>query len=260
VDVPKELYTVFAEVTTFSPISIFTPYTSTSANTYLLPPPTTLVGALAYAYKRSLNDFKELDDNGLSPALEMVEKSLVLYASAGVDEQYTLIKSVERVYQHIYLRSEYWSDIGMAYTVGVRSAVITKKLYIFYIVSNEDVARYSYSIVRIGRKESLVSIDSVVVVPLKEVLSSEKSCDTVFYFPLSIAKIYSPKDSWISVDMPKLTRENFEKKSIVTEKYVVPKPFVFAKATVELNDNGAVVKMNVGSKVFAIPIPREVAE
>jgi CRISPR-associated protein Cas5a/b/c len=257
--VPKELYAVLVEISTFGPISVFIPYASTSANTYLLPPPTTLVGALAYAYKRSLNDFKELDEDGSSPAFEMIDKGLVLYASAGVDEQYSFTKSVERVYQHIYLRSKYWSDVDMTYTVGVRSATIARKLLAFYIVSSKDVARCSYGIVRIGRKESLVSVDNVVIAPLKEVLSNERSCDTVFYFPLSIAKKYSG-DTWIEVDMPKLVKENFEKKTVVTEKYVVPKPFAFSRATVELNEYGVTIKMNVCGNIFAIPIPRKVTE
>lgn len=253
----KELYAVFVEASVFSPISVFTPYATTSANTYLLPPPTTLVGALAYAYKRSLNDFKELAEDGTSPAAEMLEK--VLYASAGTDEPYAIVKSIERVYQHIYLRKEHWSKADMAYTVGARSAVIARKLYVFYILADKTIAKYSYGIIRIGRKEALVAVNDVVVEPLEEVLAEgEKSCDTVFYFPLSIASEYSPRGSWVEVDMPKLARENLAKKSIVTEKYVVPKPFVSTKATVSLNDGGAVVIMRLGGKSFAIPIPRDI--
>uniref|UniRef100_A0A7C5UTE3 Type I-A CRISPR-associated protein Cas5 n=1 Tax=Ignisphaera aggregans TaxID=334771 RepID=A0A7C5UTE3_9CREN len=254
----RELYAVFVEVTVFGPIAVYIPYSTTSTNIYLLPPPTTLVGALAYAYKRSLNNFKELDEDGSSQALEIIENGDVLYASAGIDEPYTVSRSIEKVYQHIYLRSEHWKRSEMAYTVGVRPSIITRKLYILYIVANGNIARYSYGITRIGRKESLVAVDNVEIAPLKSVVSKSRYCETGFYFPLSIAQEYSPKDMWIKVDMPILARENFMKKSIKTEKYVVPKPFAFRKASVQLSESGVAIKMKVRDKTMEVPIPRNI--
>lgn len=256
----RDLYAVILEITTFGPISIYTPYSTTSANTYFLPPPTTLVGALAYAYKRSLNDFKEIVDEGVSPAVKLIENKEVLYASAGIDKPYTFTKSVERVYQHIYLRPEHWKKLDMAYTVGVRAAIIVDKLYAFYITSNKDIARYGYGVTRIGRKESLVSVDNVCITPLRDAVSRGRVCETGFYFPLSIAKDYGEKDIWIEIDMPTLSRDNFLKRSLITEKYVLPKPFVFRKTVVELNDAGIAIQIKCGGKEMEIPIPRRVVE
>jgi CRISPR-associated protein Cas5a/b/c len=255
----KELYAILVEVTPYNFLSTYTPYASTSANVYFLPPPTTLVGALAYAYRRSLGIFKELRDDGASDAVELVEKGIVRYTAAGVDEHFTVANTVERVYQHPYLRKKYWKKEEMTYTVGVRSHVFLRRLYILYIVTSKEVARYSYAITRIGRKESLVSVDKVLVAPVKELVDyKSETCETGFYFPVSIAKNYTPKDAWIEIEMPKLVKENFIKKTVAVERFAVPKPFTFSRATVELEKNGAILKVGLDNKVFAIPVPKDV--
>jgi CRISPR-associated protein Cas5a/b/c len=256
-----ELYAVIAEVTPYNFLSVYTPYSSTSANAYFLPPPTTLVGALAYAYKKSVGDLRELRDDGASPAVELVEQGLVRYAVAGVGEPFTIVNTIERVYQHPYLRKQHWKREEMTYTVAVRQQVLVRKLYILFIVASYSLARYSYAMTRIGRKESLVSVDRVFVAPVKELVDlSKKWCDTSFYFPLSIAKDYDPKDVWVEVEMPTPAKENFIKKVITTERFVVPKPFTstLVKATVELNENGAVLSVNLDGKLLEVPVPRKV--
>jgi len=257
----KNLYAALVEISLFGPIAVYTPYSSISSNAYPLPPPTTLVGALAYAYKRSLGDFKELAEDGSSPALELVENGMVLYASAGIERPYTVSHSIEKVYQQIYLRTQHWRNIKMAYTIGARAITIFDRLWLFYILSREDVARYGYGITRLGRKESLVSVERVFVTPIEKVVVKSSTCETGFYFPLNIASDYSPKDLWMEIDLPVLRKENFLKKGDVVEKYVLPKPFTFRKATVELNENGVVLRISIeDNKVFEIPVPRKVIE
>lgn len=256
----KDLYVVLVEAATFGPIATYTLYSTVSASTYLLPPPTTLVGALAYAYLRSRNNFRELVSNGVSPAVELVKSGTVLYAVAGVDEPFTLVQTVERVYQHIYLRDEYRVRMDMAYTVGVHSSIAVRRLYMLFIVSDKDMARYCYAITRVGRKESLVAVESVEVAPLSSVVTKNRYCETYFYFPLSIAEEYGPPGMWTQIDMPTLVQENFVKKSVVVERFVLPKPFTLKRATVKLNESGVVLKMRSKDRVFEVPIPKSVAE
>ncbi len=258
----KELYAILAEVSTFGSIAVYTPYTSVSANTYLLPPPTTLVGALAYAYKRALNDLRELDVNGYSPAVELVQKKKVLYAAAGIVKPYTVSKTIEKIYQHIYLRKQHWKIAEMAYTVGVRSVVLVDKLYILFVTSTKDLTKYCYGITRLGRKESLVAVERVIVAPVKESLRKREFCETSFYFPSNIARDYSPKDAWIKSAIPTLHLDNFIKRTaVVEEAYIIPSPYIDRKATVHINENGAILEINTNDgKRLEIPIPRTVIE
>jgi CRISPR-associated protein Cas5 subtype I-A len=258
--VTKELYAVLVKTSTFGPIATFVPYSTVSANTYPLPPPTTLVGALAYAYLRSRNNFRELAGDGASLASELIKSRTVLYAVAGVDEPFTIIQTTERVYQHIYLRAEHRKRIDMAYTVGVRSGTILKNLYMFFITYDSELAKYCYAITRVGRKESLVAVENVEITPLSRAITESRYCETYFYFPLSIAEEYGPPDMWIQIDMPTLVQENFAKRGVVTEKFVVPKPFTLTRATVRLNESGVVLKVRSGDKVFEIPVPRSIVE
>jgi CRISPR-associated protein Cas5a/b/c len=258
--VTKELYAVLAKTSAFGSLATFVPYSTVSANTYPLPPPTTLVGALAYAYLRSRNDFRELASDGSSLASELLKSRAVLYAVAGTDEPFTIIQTTERVYQHIYLRAEHRKRMDMAYTVGVRSGTILKNFYMFFIVSDSELAKYCYAITRVGRKESLVAVENVEVTPLSKAVTEGRYCETYFYFPMSIAEEYGPTDMWMQIDMPTLVQENFAKRGIVTERFVVPKPFTLTRATVRLNESGVVLKVRSGSKVFEIPVPRSVVE
>lgn len=257
----KELYAVLAEVSTYNTISIYTPYVSISANTYLLPPPTTIVGALSYAYGRSLNNLRELTENGYSQAVELIEKKKVLYAAAGIVKPITVSRTIEKLYQHIYLKKPHWKKPEMAYTIGVRPIVTVDKLQILLVVSDKDLVRYCYGITRLGRKESLVAVDNVVSVPLREALTKIEFCETSFYFPRSIARDYSPRDLWIEVDVPVLHRDNYAKRTVVSELYVLPKPYNYAKATVHLNENGIALKIRTrDEKIVEIPIPRQAIE
>lgn len=257
----KELYAVLAEVSTYSSIAVYMPYASISAGAYPLPPPTTIVGALSYAYRRSLNDLRELMADGCSPAVELVEKKKVLYAAAGILKPITISKAVERLYQHVYLKKQHWKKPEMAYTVGVRPIVTVDRLQIFLIVSDKDLARYCYGMTRLGRKESLIAVDNVVVVPVREALTQNRLCDTAFYFPRSIVKDYSPRDMWMEIDMPILHRDNYSKRTTVLETYVVPKPYTGVKTTVELNDDGVALSIRTADgRVAEVPVPRRVIE
>ncbi len=257
----RKLYAVLAEVSTYGTLAIYTPYASISADTYLLPPPTTIVGALAYSYYRSLNDLRELTENGSSPAVELIDKKKVLYVAAGIVKPIGLSKSIERLYQHIYLKKPHWKRQEMAYTIGVRPISVVDRLQIFFILSDEELVKYCYGITRLGRKESLVAVDNVVSIPLENALTNSKYCETSFYFPSSIAKDYSPRGMWIEINMPILDKQNYAKKTTVLERYVVPKPFTDAKATVELNEEGVVLKMNIGDReIVEVPVPKQAIE
>lgn len=242
-------------------MAIYTPYASVSANTYPLPPPTTIVGALSYAYGRSLGILRELTDDGCSPAVELIEKKKVLYAAAGTPKPIAISRAIEKLYQHVYLKKPHWKRPEMAYTIGVRPIVAVEKLQVLFIVGDKDLARYCYGITRLGRKESLVAVDNVIATPVREALAKNRFCRTRFYFPRNIAEEYSPKDLWMEIDMPTLHRDNYSKKTAVLETYVLPKPYSDAGAEVRLNENGVVLSVKTGDGgLVEVPIPRWAVE
>ena len=252
-------YALLVEVIPHSPISVFVPFSSAAAESFLLPPPTTLVGALAYAYLRAQGSVRELED-GASAAVKLLEK--VEYAAAGVWGGYTFFRATERVYQHPYQRPRHWSNLGMAYAVAPRAASLFNRLLLLYLVKDERLAKYAYGIVRVGRKEGLVSVVNVVC---KDVESIERAnvCSTRFYFPRRIASHYG--GSYEIQLLPTLSEKNFEKRAsraeeVDREEFVVPKPPGLDEIAVVLNEQGVALKLEASTGVVEVPVPRSTVE
>ncbi|MHB9301897.1 type I-A CRISPR-associated protein Cas5a [Thermofilum pendens] len=250
------LYAVLVELEARFPISVSIPFVLTSSDSYPLPPPTTLVGALAYPYLRVKGQYSEYLD-GFSPAKELLGK--VVYASAGVASMYTVSRTVERVLQAPYLQPHNLRSVDMFYTVGTRMLVYTDALYAFYVVNDPDLVKCAYGIFRLGRKESLVSVSKVVAEPLDKVLSYETEACTRFYFPKKISdNLLGPYEE---IDMPVLDESNYRGSTKpLTERFVVPPPFEEREVCVELNNEGAVVEIATERGAVGIPIPRRVKD
>jgi CRISPR-associated protein Cas5a/b/c len=252
-------YALLVEVVPHSPISVFMLFSSAAAESYLLPPPTTLVGALAYAYLRAQGSMQELED-GASAAVKLLEK--VDYAAAGVWGGYMFFRAAEKVYQHPYRRTEYWSNLDMAYTVAPRAASLFNRLLLLYLVKDERLAKYAYGIVRVGRKEGLVSVANVICEDV-ESLERASMCSTSFYFPRRIASYYG---GFYEIQLlPTLSEKNFEKRAshaeeVNREEFVVPKPPGLDAIAVTLNEQGVALRLEASTGVVEVPVPRSSVE
>jgi len=234
-------------------ISVYQPQASTTAPTYPLPPPTTLVGALAYPYlRKSTNSEVEVIGGKLcSPAGRLLNK--VLYASAGA-EGYFRSRDIERIFQVIYMRREHWDKTEMFYTVGARGVThyLDDDLYVFYIVSDSSLLDYIYGIVRLGRKESIVVVEDVTIEELEDVVKAvdKGGFTTSFYFPIKIVA-YCPEGVAHVMSMPKLSEVNFTSTKLPeTEEYCIPYKEIYS----ELKEGGAIISISK----FEIPVPKEV--
>jgi len=234
-------------------VSVYYPQASTTAPAYPLPSPTTLVGALAYPYLRKTtnSEVEIVGGRPCSPARRLLGK--VLYASAGA-ESYSVSRDVERLLQVIYLRKAHWGRAEMMYTVGVRGVTyyLNDDLYVLYVVSDRSLADYAYGIVRLGRKESLVTVEEVVVERLEDTVKSvgRGSFTTFFYYPTRVA-VHCPDERAYAIHMPKLSEENFASTRLPeTEEFCVPRGWV----TSELREGGALI--SIGG--LEVPVPREV--
>lgn len=246
-------YAVLVKLKAPHGVSVYYPQASTTAPAYPLPPPTTLVGALAYPYlRKTMNIEVEVVGGKLySPARRLLSK--VLYASAGA-EGYSISRDAERLFQAIYLRKGYWGRTEMLYTVGVRGVThyLDDDLYLLYVVSDRLLADYAYGIVRLGRKESLVTVEEVYVERLEDVVKSvgRGSFTTFFYYPTRVA-VHCPDDRAYAIHMPKLSEANFTSTRLPeAEEFCVPR----GKVSSELREGGALILISG----LEVPVPREV--
>lgn len=246
----KMLYVGLVELDVFSGLSIFQPLASTSAPTYPLPPPTTLLGALAYPYLRrhSLEDI-----NNYSATVKLLD--YIKYAAAGA-EGYVITREAERVFQVIYQRKDRWSEEyrDLWYTIGIRGVVkyLDDKLLVLYVSNDPRILEYSYGITRIGRKESHVSVRKVVVKPLEDVLVAEepKVFKTFFYAPVGAV---TECESSIRIRMPRLTRSNYTYSlAPETEEYYVPREF--GPMSCRTSEEGVLISIND----YEIALPKSV--
>ncbi|MEM1639447.1 MAG: type I-A CRISPR-associated protein Cas5a [Desulfurococcaceae archaeon] len=246
------MYVAFVELDVFSGLSVFYPYTSTSAPTYPLPPPTTLLGAVAYPYMRQYH-VEDIED--ASAAVKLLNE--IIYATAGC-EGYVITRDVERVYQAIYQRKERWKEEfkDLWYTIAVRGVVryLDDKLYAVYLSKNPDVLEYAYGITRIGRKEGVVVVKSVTISELNDVLvhgGYNTSFETIFYTPSSIVECEDA--TAVKIRMHKLAEANFKHTTkLEVEEYYVPRGFTKMKC--RLLSNGALISV----KDLYIAIPKQV--
>jgi CRISPR-associated protein Cas5a/b/c len=247
------MYAVLVKLKAPYGISVYQPQASTTAPTYTLPPPTTLIGALAYPYlRKSINLEVEVVGGKLySPARRLLNK--VIYASAGAGG-YFRSRDIERIFQVIYMRKKHWDKSEMFYSVGVRGVTyyLNEDIYGLYIISDPSLLNYVYGIVRLGRKESIVIVEDVIIEKLENVVRAvdKGSFTTFFYFPTRVAA-YCPEGNAYTLRMPKLSEVNFTSTKLPeTEEYCIP----YREIQSELKEGGALISIDG----FDIPIPKEV--
>lgn len=239
------MYVAFVKLNVFSCLSVFYPYASTSAPTYPLPPPTTLVGALAYSYMRK-DHIEDVVEGGKRHSAAEKMLNYIVYATAG-SKGYVVTRDVERVYQVIYQRKERWTEEhkDLWYTVAVRGVVkyLDDELYVVYLSKTPEVLSYAYGIVRIGRKESHVIVKSVTIRHLNEVLVKDphvRIFETAFYTPVNIAECED--ETSITTHMNKLVTLSFAyTKEHETEEFYLPKGLGLMKC--RLLDKGVLIRL-----------------
>ncbi len=241
-------YAVLVKLQVFSDISIHVVYTSASSPVYVLPPPTTLLGALAYPYLISKGYLGEVTKDRCSPAVELVDK--VPYASAG-STGYLGYRFLERILQLPYLRKEHQRDVGRWWGVAQRGGVVFRddELYVLYIVRDPEIAKYAWGIVRIGRKESHVSAREVYVKKVTEVVS--RNVNIVNTFMYAPSQLFYYCENAIKVQLPIICGENFcAPGKLRVDEFYVPSSDKM-KCTVN-TDHAAV--LNIEGMEIAVPI------
>jgi CRISPR-associated protein Cas5 subtype I-A len=213
------------DVTFHGPITIKPPLLSTASTTYVVPPPSTLFGALYYAYASYVGNYQEVVEfNGrkCSPVVNWVvkkqmrcvpeaecgvtgqvvnwvadEKPILIDATMIINEplhqQPPVTHTIERAFNWIEKRKKEQKE-KQVFTVGYIGLSFIKSATIIYVVRDDwlrDLKRAAWGIVRIGRKEGLVSVDRVYdVEPLNSPIGVQ-FINVLGYFPYDAAEGYN---------------------------------------------------------------------
>lgn len=148
---------------------------------FLLPPPTTLIGALSY-YK-----FRGIDtDIANTSTASATYKLKNIKASAKLESPASYIEDIEnQIVAPYQKRPEIKFNIipvGKVYSPDGRLVIV----YITDKITREELEKMSWGIIRIGCKECLVSVEDVEIGEAKKVSGIMKTC---YYFPANVKVI-----------------------------------------------------------------------
>lgn len=162
--------------------SISYPTASKEKRATLLPPPTTLVGALSYGKFRG---FDVSGDMKGSPAISILDR--VKVASARLEGQASYVEDIVRNVVSYFQKPERRADRKYTYNVVPTGKVYSpgSLLKLVYVTTfpEDELRRLSWSITRLGVKEGLVSVEDVEVGRAEVVKGRVR---TGYYFKASI--------------------------------------------------------------------------
>ena len=154
---------------------------------FLLPPPTTLIGALSFYRYRGIENVLFNKKSIESPAfyLKGVKATAKLSSFASYVED--IIRNVIFIYQRKERQLDPLSRYniiseGKVYSPGGMLIVV----YIANTLAKEELEKMSWSIARIGSKESVVSVEDVEVGEASKVSGV---IETDYYFPATVSVV-----------------------------------------------------------------------
>ncbi len=212
--------------------SIKHPMYSASQPALKFPPPTALIGALSYPYIRtSGSEVNSVGNQLYSSSVAILDRILwtcykVVNIHPGI-----LVESrdIVRVSIAPYIRSEHvypGSKFLWAIQVHGKICAPTLKLDTVFIVRSEsakDLSHFAWGIVRVGSRESIVSVESVDIFDVETEKSNVVS--TSFCFPKRLAQSIS--GGYVEELLPTLSREWFMLRvirdvSAYMQTYIIP--------------------------------------
>ena len=271
---------------------------SAGAQCYPYPPPSTLIGALAYGMS-SVSELPECRLSASGKRVSLVSSAAIVYtavpwaafafsdatavAGRSVAVGYSdFIRAFRLLYQrgarHTWEQRDMWYGVnahGKAYACGAGFKVI-------YLVDEEELGKLgltergllvaAYSIVRIGARESLVSVVSAEVSKDLEIIKGvdvKGSFETEFYFPSRLAEDVENAET---IHLPKLDTRLWEFRPVEPvalhdhEEFYVPSSYGFVlkpgKIIVrQLTGEGMLVNIRFGNgNVEKVVVPIEVVK
>lgn len=240
------------------------PYLPLGGHSLPYPPPTTLIGALAYPYYKYLGLNKEIElINGepYSSSVKLLE--YVKYSSMGyLNPMITQIIDINKYHIFGYVRDEYRGDTTKwTSVIGVGKTYVLSRAVAAYLIKRdygELFSKIAWGISRIGSKEGLVAVNKVHLIPEPTVLKHTGGFETIFPTPTHIVKKSSRAEKTVFWKItPQVYSKITKSLSSIYEEYLVPKQIegIYGGSMfIEVDDSKAVVFQ---TPYTPIAIPRE---
>lgn len=255
---------------------------SAGALSYHVPPPSTLMGALAYGlsidktYPEVIIENERTIESSVTKLKDVVKWATFAFANGsskmGAVRYSDFIKSFRLPYQRgtRHEQKEFWYGIsasGKVYAGGMSFKILyflsTKGLEENKI-NDLELLKAAYSIVRLGSKESIISITGVSIT--KELSKVNPPFETDYYFPCRLGKVEDMDYKNISLPIAKAAIWEFRPSTPIYihehEEYYIPKGsigFITNPRTMrvkELSDNAVALKAsfeNGRSEIAVVP-------
>ena len=173
------------------PITIQYPLLSTAGGSYILPPPSTLIGALYFAYAFQVGNYTEVKEIGnkiCSPVYEWIKDKVVIDATVIPIGSVAITNTLLRLFNWVEQRKG--REVEEPYTVGYVGLSYVPEFIAIYSVKDEwfnELRRNAWGMIRLGKKEGLVSVVEVgeasIVTNISNVyVNSYFRDDSVTYF------------------------------------------------------------------------------
>jgi len=221
-----KLVTVKASI--FWGYSVKYPTQTAAQDSIPIPPPTTVLGALASAYARYLKlpEVLKVGKGVYSTAVKLLLDGVVKYATSALVtsvavKQGDVVRNIILIYQR-HKESRYHFAVQAVSKVYAPSS--RGQLVLAYVVGDsqaELVSKVAWGITAVGCKEGLISVSEVLVhdVPTN-VVKAGTPVDTYFITPSNIARCVR---SCMEVELCKLTTESYLSGGLCPKEcYLVP--------------------------------------
>ncbi len=236
------------------------PFVSGGGSSLPYPPPTTLVGALAYPYAKTRYPVEIIygREGPASPTVLLLDK--VYYAVMGYPVKAAVdIVDMTRQYIYAYLRAEHKRNKALwTAAVGVGKTYSPHRAVIAYVIDEKYsglLEKLAWGITRIGSKEGIVAVKQVSLIRRPEFIDKRR-VRTIFPTPRSIALCEegcTPIYYWKLTDtVYRPTHAKLSRNLI--DHYIVPQetPGVYGGSMkIRVNDNGVILNTPYGP--IAIP-------
>ena len=180
-----------------------------------LPPPTTVLGALASSYARyfGLPETIYLKGRKASTAVELLHKGVIKYATSGLInaigvKHSDMLRNIMLPYQRHKEPRYHFAvhSMGRVYVISNRSDLV-----LVYLVNDQFidlVSKLAWGITAIGSKEGIISVSDVSVIELSDIKKIPKGyiLETIFMTPFHVA---SCEINCIEIDSCDLREESY---------------------------------------------------
>jgi len=240
--------------------SVKKPVQSAAQEPLLYPPPSTLIGALArgYASLKGLGERLQVKGSLYSPTVRVLDK--VYYATIAIHDAAILHQDMNRNITGVYMRPIHRKDPKNWFGVQAmgKTLSINGKCTILYILRepDRDLALSAWSLLCLGSKESLVSVNDVDYVDT-EVLGEEGPYEVEFYVKADTC-VLPPTETvhvlefWDYQDI-NLYRLGFKPKIRLDRYYAPYKPLKDTMMIAYVTGEG--VPIRIGEHIAIIPKP-----